>query len=104
MNRVKGTTKTASVAIIVIFAIAFFITATTPSNAQSDRAQVLVDKAVATLEGFLKDPNMIWFRDNLKYTKGLLILPTMVKGGFFWGGSGGNGVLFSRDPKTNEWP
>ena len=103
MNRVKGTTKTASVATIVIFAIAFFLTAATPSNAQSDKAQLLVDKAVVTIEDFLKDPNMTWFRDNLKYTKGLLILPTMVKGGFFWGGSGGNGVLFSRDPKTNKW-
>jgi len=103
MNRVKGTSKTASVAIIVFFAIAFFLAAATPSNAQSDKAQVLVDKAVAALEDFLKDPNMVWFRDNLKYTKGLMILPTIVKAGFFWGGSGGNGVLFSRDPKTNKW-
>jgi lipid-binding SYLF domain-containing protein len=103
MNPTKETTKTESVAIIVIFTIAFFLTAAAPSNAQSDRPQLLVDKAVTTLEDFLKDPNMVWFRDNLKYTKGLLILPTMVKGGFFLGGSGGNGVLFSRDPKTNQW-
>jgi lipid-binding SYLF domain-containing protein len=103
MNRIKDTTKTASVAVIVMLTIAFFLTAVTPTNAQSDKAQLLVDKAVATLEDFLKDPNMIWFRDNLKYTKGLLIMPTMVKAGFFWGGSGGNGVMFSRDPKTNQW-
>lgn len=103
MIRVKGTSKTASAAIIVIFAIAFSLAAAAPSNAQSDKAQVLVDKAVDTFEAFLKDPNMAWFRDNLKYTKGLMILPTIVKAGFFWGGSGGNGVLFSRDPETNEW-
>jgi lipid-binding SYLF domain-containing protein len=103
MNPIKEKTKTASVAIIVFFTIAFFLTSVTPSNAQSDRPQLLVDKAVTTLEDFMKDPNMTWFRDNLKYAKGLLILPTMVKAGFFFGGSGGNGVLFSRDPKTNNW-
>ena len=103
MNRIKEKTKTASVTIIVMFTISFFLTSVTPSNAQSDRAQLLVDKSVTTLEDFLKDPNMAWFRDNLKYAKGLMILPTMVKAGFFLGGSGGNGVLFSRDPKTNKW-
>lgn len=103
MNRIKGATKTASLAIIVIFVVAFLFTAVTASNAQSDKAQLLVDKAGVTLDAFLKDPNMTWFRDNLKYTKGLLILPTIVKGGFFLGGSGGNGVLFARDPKTNKW-
>ena len=73
------------------------------SGQAEDKPQDIVDGAVTTLSNFSSDPNMTWFRDNLKYTKGLLIFPTMVKGGFFWGGSGGNGVLFSRDPKTNKW-
>lgn len=103
MNRIKETLKNASVAMIFILAMVFFLTAPAPLDAQSDKPQLLVDKAVTTLEDFLKDPNMTWFRDNLKYTKGLLILPTIIKGGFFLGGSGGNGVLFSRDSKTNKW-
>lgn len=104
MKPIKGPSIITLAAIVIIFTAALLLTAVTPSTAQSDdKAQLLVDKAGVTLDAFLKDPNMTWFRDNLKYTKGLLILPTIVKGGFFLGGSGGNGVLFARDPKTNKW-
>lgn len=63
----------------------------------------LVDKARFTLENFLADPDMQWFRDHMKDSRGILIVPQFIKGAFFIGGSGGTGVLLIRDEKTNEW-
>jgi len=64
---------------------------------------MLVDKARLTLESFLADPDMQWFRDHMKEARGILIVPQFIKGAFFIGGSGGSGVLVVRDEKTNEW-
>lgn len=64
---------------------------------------ILVDKARLTLENFLADPDMQWFRDHMKEARGILIVPQFIKGAFFVGGSGGSGVLVVRDEKTNEW-
>jgi lipid-binding SYLF domain-containing protein len=41
---------------------------------------------------------MEWFRSNLPNARGLLIVPTLIKGGFVVGGSGGSAVLLVRDP------
>ncbi|WNM63616.1 lipid-binding SYLF domain-containing protein [Candidatus Nitrospira neomarina] len=65
--------------------------------------EFLVDKARFTLENFLADPDMQWFRDYMKDARGILIVPQFIKGAFFIGGSGGTGVLIARDEKTNEW-
>ncbi len=46
---------------------------------------------------------MSWLRDHLKETKGLLIVPSLLKGGYILGGSGGSGVLVVRDEKTGDW-
>jgi lipid-binding SYLF domain-containing protein len=63
----------------------------------------LVDKARFTLENFLADPDMQWFRDHMRDARGVLIVPQFIKGAFFIGGSGGSGLLVVRDEKTNEW-
>lgn len=65
--------------------------------------EFLVDKARFTLENFLADSDMQWFRDYMKDARGILIVPQFIKGAFFIGGSGGTGVLIARDEKTNEW-
>jgi SH3 domain-containing YSC84-like protein 1 len=64
---------------------------------------ILVEKVRFTLESFLADPDMQWFRDHMKEARGMLIVPQFIKGAFFVGGSGGSGVLVARDEKTNEW-
>lgn len=73
-----------------------------PALAQAEE-QALVDKAKATISSFAADPNMQWMRDNMKKAKGVLIVPSMIKGGFFIGGSGGSGVLLIRDEATGSW-
>ncbi len=65
--------------------------------------QITVDKAQLALKDFMEEPDMVWMRDRLKKADGVLIIPTLYKGGFFLGGSGGNGVFFARDTKTGKW-
>ncbi len=70
-----------------------------PSGAQvteEDLAQ-RVTKAQFTFRDFQRDARMTWFRENVRYAKGLLIMPVILKGGFFVGGSGGHGVLLAQD-------
>jgi len=70
--------------------------------AEPNEQQVLVDEAQITLRDFQKSPEMAWFRDALPKSKGVLIVPSLVKAGLIFGGSGGSGVYFAIDPKTGE--
>ncbi|MEW6248215.1 MAG: lipid-binding SYLF domain-containing protein [Nitrospirota bacterium] len=71
--------------------------------AEDREQQDLVDRARMTLEGFLADSNMSWFRDHVKEAKGLFIVPQFLKAAFFFGGAGGSGVLLVRDEQTGGW-
>lgn len=66
-------------------------------------ARGLVDRARVTLDAFASDPSMEWFRSNLHNARGLLIVPTLIKGGFVVGGSGGSAVLLVSDPAAGGW-
>lgn len=75
-----------------------------PAKAADPIAQQgLVDKARITFQSFMADPNMAYLKTHLGKTKGLLIVPSMLKAGFFVGGSGGSGVLVVKDSKTGQW-
>jgi len=65
--------------------------------------QVLVDESEITLRNFVSDPNMESLVSNVQNAKAVVIVPSMIKGGFFLGGSGGRGVLLVRDEKTGKW-
>jgi lipid-binding SYLF domain-containing protein len=65
--------------------------------------QGLVDKARITFESFMADENMEWFKEHVNEAEGFLIVPDLLKGGFFLGGSGGSGVLVVKDEKTGDW-
>jgi lipid-binding SYLF domain-containing protein len=47
--------------------------------------------------------SLVWFRDNLDKARGLMIVPTLGRGGFIIGGSGGRGLVLTRDSETNRW-
>jgi lipid-binding SYLF domain-containing protein len=51
----------------------------------------------------MTNKDMVWPRENLKRAKAVLIVPTLIKAGFFFGGSGGRGVLLVRDEATGTW-
>jgi lipid-binding SYLF domain-containing protein len=75
-----------------------------PATAADDAEEVaLVNNALATFDQFMADKDMGYLKAHLKDCEGILIFPSVVKGGFVFGGSGGHGVLLVRDAKTSEW-
>lgn len=97
---IRGFSGLLSAAILVI-TLSGFAGETLPAEATDQ--QILVEKARVAFLDFMADENMSWLRDNLKNAKGLLIIPELMKAGFFLGGSGGSGVLLVRDEEKNDW-
>ena len=90
----------------VFLAVAIMFLAFAPiARANDDMAavQAKVDRARITLGEFMRDPNFIWLHENIDRARGVLIFPEVLKGGFIWGGSGGNGVFLVRDERTGQW-
>ena len=78
--------------------MSFSVSADTKSEAEG-----YVNDSLKTLNNFINDPNMQWFRDHVKNAKGILIIPKLLKAGFLLGGSGGNGVLLKHDATASQW-
>jgi lipid-binding SYLF domain-containing protein len=71
------------------------------SKAEAD--QEVTDSGL-TLDHFVNDPDMGWFRDHAKDAKGLFICHQIVKAGFIFGGSGGRCVLVVKGGKGWHGP
>ena len=91
--------------LIVILTITTIIAAlVTPVNAEEPvKQQLLVDQARITFKSFMIDKDMAWFRDHMHKAKGFLIIPDLLQGAWFIGGSGGRGVLVVKDKTTGDW-
>ena len=87
----------------ILAAMLLIVAAPVAMAADEEDAQGIVDKARVTFGEFMRDDNYSWMRDHLKDAKGVLIYPQVLKAGFILGGSGGTGVLLSRDGKTGAW-
>lgn len=88
----------------IIAAIALSAAFTGAAHAgKKDKAERLVTRAEASVKDFVADPEMSWLRDNMSKAKAVIIVPQSVKGGFIWGGSGGNGVLLAKSAKDDGW-
>jgi len=75
-----------------------------PVNAESPvKQQLLVDEARITFKSFMVDKNMAWFREHMHKAKGFLIIPDLIQGAWFIGGSGGRGVLVVKGNNTGDW-
>jgi len=62
----------------------------------------IITTAKTTVDRFQANPDLNKFSYLLKQAKGVVILPRVIKAGFFAGGEGGNGVLMKRMP-DNSW-
>jgi lipid-binding SYLF domain-containing protein len=71
------------------------------SKADADKE---VTDAGLSLDHFVADPDMTWFREHAKEAKGLLICSQIVKAGFIFGGSGGRCVLVVKGEKGWHGP
>ncbi len=91
--------------LIVFLTIITIIAAlVTPINAEEPvKQQLLVDQARITFKSFMIDKNMAWFREHMHKAKGFLIIPELLKGAWFIGGTGGRGVLVVKDKTTGDW-
>jgi len=86
--------------IIGLFCLVFSLQAN--SDGRTDAIE-LVNDAETTFHDFVSDPNMGWFRDNVGEAKALVIVPQLLKAGFIFGASGGNGVVMVKDKATESW-
>ena len=66
-------------------------------------AKKVVESSRLTLEGFMADPANQEFQKLIKKAKGVYITPSLLKGAFVVGVSGGNGVLLIRDKVPGKW-
>lgn len=73
------------------------------ASPDSVQAHQLVDKSRMTLENFARKPQMGAFRDLLKDAKAVFIAPSLMRFGFLFGASGGNGVVLVKDDQTGKW-
>ncbi len=73
------------------------------SAAEKQEAEQLVEKARLTMESFMLESTMGAFRDLLKKSHGVMIVPDLLKGAFVVGVSGGNAVFLARDQKSGQW-
>jgi len=89
---------------IVMLSGLFVLTGVIPAMADdATTAKNLVEKARMSFNAFDTAKEMGAFRDLIKKAKGIFIAPSVLKGAFIVGASGGSGVFLSRDNKTNKW-
>ena len=62
-----------------------------------------VKEAEALILSFDEDPELDWFRANMKNAEGVLIIPEYYAAGLIASVGGGNGVLLVQDRSTGEW-
>jgi lipid-binding SYLF domain-containing protein len=75
-----------------------------PQLAKASDEQEVVDDAANAVQRLSTSSGLAAnARDLLHRARGVMIVPTLVKGGFIFGAQGGTGVLLSRDPKTGSW-
>ena len=99
----KTSTRLFSVLFAIIISAMVFGFTIPEAAAEPAEQQLLVDKARVTFDTFMKDKDQAWLQENLNQAKGLIIIPSLLKAGFFIGGSGGSGVLIVKDDKTGQW-
>lgn len=74
-----------------------------PGRAWASEEQLVVDKARIVVETFLNDTTFAKMRVYVQNAYGVLIIPDLLKGGFFIGVEHGTGVLLGRDPQSGAW-
>src|SRR5215469_18287790 len=80
-------------AMIVAFGVLAASAGSTPARADQ---QGVLDHAVATVSDMRVDPTFGPSRSLLRSARAILIVPQLIKGGFIFGGEGGDGVMLAR--------
>jgi lipid-binding SYLF domain-containing protein len=75
----------------------------TPAAAKTDGQQRVVERARLALDSFLDDPNFEYMRVYVQNAYAVLVVPEVLKAGFFFGAEYGVGVLLVRNPQSGGW-
>ena len=107
METRKRVLRTAAVIMFTaVFLFSLGISPGTPSLFAASpalEAKKVVETSSMTLEGFMADPANKEFQSLIKKAKGVYITPSLLKGAFVVGVSGGNGLLLIRDKQSGKW-
>ncbi len=83
------------VASLFVFAIILTACAEMHRDKRST-ATDLVNQATETVQRFKGMPDLKRFAEYMPTARGIVVLPSVIKGGFLLGGEGGNGVLLAK--------
>src|SRR5262245_35830634 len=72
---------------------------TNPAAPAADERGDLLQRSAATIQKAKVDPIFANARSNLDQAKAVIVVPSLVRGGFIFGAEGGNGVLLGRTPE-----
>jgi lipid-binding SYLF domain-containing protein len=86
-----------------LLACAILLLAGCASTKTHDDARATADASEATLNEFMRDPQMTWLQQNFPRAKAVLVSPSIFQAGFVVGASGGNAVLVSRGGSAHGW-
>lgn len=64
--------------------------------------QDVVDRSRITVSSMLSHPDYRTARDQMRRARGIIVIPSLLKGGFILGGEGGSGVLLVRG-RDGSW-
>ena len=95
---VKGATRLLALVGCVLFGLIG-----APAEAKTDGQQRVVERARLALDSFLDDPQFEYMRVYVQNAYAVLIVPEVLKAGFFLGGEYGVGVLLVRDAQSGGW-
>jgi len=95
--------------VLLLFSVVLFFGVMSPAIPSVDAAEdaltakKLVETSRLTLETFMGDSANKEFQGLIKKAKAVYITPSLLKGAFVVGVSGGNGVFLVRDNKSGQW-
>ena len=87
----------------IVFAVLSIFLLAASLQAQEKDSELLVSKAELTVKSFASDQNAEYIKKTARNAKAILIIPQSIKGAFLIGGSGGSGVLLTRNGENGEW-
>ena len=92
--------------LVLVGSLVVFVLVAVPALADvtKEEAQAEVVAAGKTLDTFVADADMGWFRAHAKEAKGLFICSKVTRAGFVFGGSGGRCVLIVKGEKGWNGP
>jgi SH3 domain-containing YSC84-like protein 1 len=88
---------------VAVLGLALFGLLGPVEQARANGQERVVVRARIALDSFLDDPNFAEMRVYVQNAYAVLIVPELLKAGFFFGAEHGIGVLLVRNPQTGAW-